>query len=91
MTVVIRKAAFAEIAKSDGMRDGLREAGEAVKDNVERQGIWVEHVPGDIRLPVDVSDDGSVTITHPSGLAVQAKHGSLTKAAGEAGLKAGGR
>jgi hypothetical protein len=91
VTVVIRKGAFDEIAKTRAMQNGLKEAGEAVKDNVERLGIWVEHEPGDIRLPVEVSDDGSVTITHPAGLAVQAKHGALTKGAGEAGLEVGGR
>jgi hypothetical protein len=91
VTVVIRKGAFDEIAKTRAMQNGLKEAGEAVKDNVERLGIWVEHEPGDIRLPVEVSDDGSVTITHPSGLAVQSKHGALTKAAAEAALNVGGR
>jgi hypothetical protein len=87
--VHIRPGAFDEIAKSDGMKDALEEAGEAVKDNVDRMGIRVEHEPGDIALPVEV-DEGFVSIAHPSGLFVQAKHGALTKAAAEAGLKVGG-
>jgi hypothetical protein len=85
----LNPGAIAEITESRGMKDAIAEAGEAVKDNVERMGIRVEHVPGDIALPVEV-DDGFVSIAHPSGMFVQAKHGPLTKGAAEAGLKVGG-
>lgn len=86
----IYPGALKEIAKSAKMRPALVDAGEAVADNVRAMSIRVEHEPGDIALPVDVSEDGSVTITHPSGQAVQAKHGALTKAAAEAGLSVNG-
>lgn len=79
---------LAAAAESNGMKDALREAAEAVKDNVDRMGIRVEGEPGDIALPVEADDD-SVAITHAAGLAVQAKHGALTRAAAEAGLKVG--
>ena len=91
MTFVLRRGALEEIAASKAMRAGMKEAGEAIKDNIDRLRIMVEHEPGDIKLPVEVDDDGSVTLAHPAGLAVQAKHGALSKAAGDAGLEVGGR
>jgi hypothetical protein len=86
VNVHIRPGALEEIARSAGMRAALHEAGEAIAENVRAQGIRVEHIPGDIELPVEVDDDGSVTLAHPSGQAVQAKDGALTKAAAQAGL-----
>ena len=53
----------------------------------------VEGIPGDIPLPVRVSEyetdraRATVWLAHPSGLAVQAKHGTLTKAASQAGVE----
>jgi hypothetical protein len=64
---------------ADGVRDG-----------------WdgrVEGIPGDIEIPVKVSTyksdrpRASVFLAHPSGLAVQAKNGALTKAAADLGLE----
>lgn len=88
-----------ELATNTQFKDAMREAGEAVAANVRAMGIAVDGVPGDVQLPVRVDgpDDTRgfrsfdrakvrVTITHPSGLAVQAKHGALTKAAAQAGL-----
>lgn len=74
-----------------------RQAAEAVADNVKSQGHLVEGIPGDIDLPVTVSmfetdrAHAVVAIAHPSGDAVQAKHGALSKAAAEAGLDFRGR
>ena len=83
---------IAGLLKSRELMDATEEAAEAVADNVRAQGIRVEGVPGDIALPVRVDmhttdrAHANVTIAHPAGLAVQAKHGALTKAAGQAGL-----
>lgn len=82
-----------QIARSSGMQDAIDEAGEAVADNVRSMRIRVQHIPGDIDLPV-TNEPGSlddqaasfVTLAHPSGEAVQAKHGALSKAAAQAGL-----
>jgi hypothetical protein len=80
-----------EVAAMSGTKTVIHEAGEAVADNVRALGIRVEHIPGDIELPVEVDEDGTVVLVHPSGKAVQAKHGALTKAAAQAGLPVQGR
>lgn len=77
-----------------------REATEAVNDLAERiaehardAGIDVEGIPGDVPLPVRVDTydtdraRATVWLAHPAGLAVQAKHGLLSKAASAAGLE----
>lgn len=84
------------LLRSDGMAKGVEEVADAVASNARALGIRVEHIPGDIELPVVVSEydrvkhAAFVTIAHASGLAVQAKDGALTKAASAAGLKVGG-
>jgi hypothetical protein len=53
----------------------------------------VEGIPGDVEIPVEVGvyktdrPRASVHLAHPSGLAVQAKYGALTKAAADLGLE----
>lgn len=82
-----------DVAKSREVRGAIEDLANEVADNVRSQGIHVEGVPGAVALPVEVSvyetdrARASVTIAHPSGLAVQAKHGALTKAASSAGLE----
>jgi hypothetical protein len=89
-----------EILKSAGMAAEVKAAAEAVADNVRSQGIRVGDRDGGPRerdLPVTVTmvttdrAHALVTIAHPSGEAVQAKHGALTKAAAQAGLKVKGK
>lgn len=58
--------------------------------NVRAQGLTVsdgEEMP--VTVDEYTTDRGaaSVTITHPAGLNVQAKHGALTRAAAEAGVE----
>lgn len=89
MSIRYNPAFEAEVRRSREMTRALEEAAHAVESNAQGLGIRVEGIPGDVALPVDVTDgDGEafVTITHPSGEAVQAKHGALTKAATQAGL-----
>lgn len=87
-----------EVATSREMRALMHDAAEKMAENVEAQSIRVEGVPGDIPLPVKVYDDvtrgmkvnravSRVVLAHASGLAVQAKHGALSKAASDTGLK----
>lgn len=91
MAVRIFAGVLTRIAASAEMKAVQREAGHAIADNVRAQGITVNDLtPGtsyEIALPVTVQDDGTVTIDHPAGIAVQAKHGALTKAASAAGLR----
>jgi hypothetical protein len=84
------------VAKSAAVRSEIAALAERVAGEVRSQGIAVEGVPGDTALPVEVTvyetdrARASVTIAHPSGLAVQAKHGVLTRAASAVGLEVKG-
>lgn len=94
------------IAKGAQVSAAVKDAAEAVKANVEAMNIGVGDKDGgahEYDLPVKVygpddTDDmryfdraaARVVLAHASGEAVQAKHGALTKAAAEAGLKVRG-
>lgn len=73
--------------QGEKLEDLLGAKGLLMADHVEAAGIRVEGVPGRIPLPVTVTvTSGSgrsrarVIIDHPSGLAVEAKHGILMAA-----------
>lgn len=90
-----------EVAKSGEMRAATHAAAEEVAENVKSQGIAVGDKDGgghEYALPVKVYDDTTsgmtinravsrVVLAHAAGLAVQAKHGALSKAASDAGLR----
>lgn len=94
--VKLDRGGISALLKSDGMAGLVASAAEAVAEQVRGQGILVEGVPGDVPLPVTVSAyttdraAASVALAHPSGIAVQAKHGALTKAASAEGLQVRG-
>ena len=99
MAVRLNSPGIAAILRSAQMRRVTRRAAEAVAENVRDQGITVggfKGDEGDIDLPVTVTETvtdrahANVTLAHPAGAAVQAKHGALTKAAAQAGLDVGG-
>lgn len=82
------------------MRSLVDSKAEAVAKNIEALGIGVGDRDGgkhEIPLPVKVELSTTdrahalVVLAHPAGIAVQAKHGALTKAASEAGLQVKGR
>ena len=85
-------------ATSSEMHRAVDAAAEDVAENARSQGHMVEGEPGDIALPVKVYTDQTtddmrvnralarVTLAHPAGLADQAKNGTLTKSAAQAGL-----
>lgn len=84
-----------EVLTGAPMQAAITEATEAIAENARAMGIKVgdrDGGPREVDMPVEtrqrITDraHGSVTITHPAGQAVQAKHGALTKAAAEAGL-----
>lgn len=89
-----------QVASSAGAQALVTAAAEEIADNVRSMGIKVGDRDGgsnEYDLPVKVySGDTSgmrvdrasarVVLAHASGLAVQAKHGALTKGASAAGL-----
>lgn len=87
--ITLDHAGIAEVLKSAAMAAAVHAAAETVAANA--RGIRVEEIPGEIQLPVEVTDHitdrarSSVTLAHPAGQAVQAKYGVLTKGAAAAG------
>jgi len=94
--VKLNNAGVREMLRSTGMHRVIQDKAEEVAAKVRDQGIKVGDKNGGQReteLPVEVEVGttdrarGVVLLTHASGLAVQAKHGALTKAASAAGLQ----
>lgn len=90
------RAGIAALLKSTAMHIAIQEATEAVAANVRDQDIKVgdkdggprEHdLPVETRVTTTDRAHGVVALAHPSGEAVQAKHGALSKAAAAAGLQ----
>lgn len=87
------------VLKSVGMRALVNATAEKIADNVRSLNIEVGDRDGGAReLPLPVKVKSSTTdrahaeiiLAHPAGIAVQAKHGALTKAASQAGLEVKG-
>lgn len=83
--VRLKRRGMRELLRSEGVQAMLGRKAAAVADQVEAAGIRVDGVPGRTALPVmvDVAAGAErararVTLDHPSGLAVEAKHGILT-------------
>lgn len=97
--VKLDHAGMAALAKSGAVMALVTAAAEKVAGNVQAQGIQVgdhdggpREVPLPVKVDTDVSDRAraSVILAHPAGIAVQAKHGALTRAAAAAGLSVKG-
>lgn len=94
--VQIDPTALARIAESAEAKACLRRVAEGVAAAARSERITVgdttpDGIGREIDLPVEVSDDAFVVLAHPAGVAVQAKHGTLTRAASARGLKVTGR
>lgn len=94
--VTINRAGVAAVAKSGEMQSVISSLADEVAGNVRSQNIRVgdrDGGPHEDDLPVDVSNTVTdrarsvVRLNHPAGIAVQAKHGALTRAAIAAGLQ----
>lgn len=94
--VSLNHAGIARLLDSDEVRKMVNDAAEKVAAQVRRQSIEVGDQDGgkhERPLPVRVNEQttdrarAQVVLAHPSGLAVQAKHGALTKAAAAEGLE----
>lgn len=95
MTIKLNHEGIAAILKGPRMAAAVQAAAEQVAGNVRGMEIKVGDVDGgqhEYDLPITVTmvttdrAHGIVALAHPAGEAVQAKHGALTKAAGQAGL-----
>lgn len=95
MAFVLNSAGVEAVLKSGEVMAALRERADQMVSAA--QGIMVEGIPGNVPLPVTVEEMTTdrakirVSLAHPSGLAVQAKHGVLTGGAAGAGLEVTGR
>src|SRR5690349_21314040 len=94
--VRLNHAGIAALLKSPDLHKLVNDTADRVADNVRSQGIKVGDVDGgplERELPVRVVPQttdrarAQVVLAHPAGLAVQAKHGALTKAAAAEGLE----
>lgn len=93
--IKLDKSGLGEILKSARMRALVKDAADQIAEKVNEQGIEVGAFKGggQIPLPVRVETDttdraaASVLLAHPAGVAVQAKHGALTRAASALGLE----
>ena len=97
--IKLNHSGIGAILKSTEMHRLIQSVTEEVANNVREQKITVGDVDGgahEYDLPVTpdvITTDrahGSVVLAHPAGIAVQAKHGALTKAASQAGLEVKG-
>lgn len=88
------------LLQSTAMHRATQDAAEAVAANVRAMNIRVGDKDGgrhedDMPVTVEMTTTDRahawVSIAHPSGEAVQAKHGALTKAAAQARLDVNGR
>lgn len=97
-TIRPNRAGRQKILQSREMRAAVEKLAEQIAGNIRAQGRHVGATSGGgtVPLPVEVSvyetdrARATVWLAHPAGLAVQAKHGALTKAASDAGLEVKG-
>ena len=93
--VHIRDSAIGEIAKSPSIMSAVKDLAGVVAANVGAQGFTASSGAAQSGAPITAvvstgvtdRDRATVTIQHPAGLAMQAKHGVLTRAASMAGLE----
>lgn len=86
--VKIRRAGVIEVLKSDKVRKEITSIAEAVADNVRSDEPIVRH-NAEVKVEDYTTDRAAsaVLIKHPVGMGIQAKYGTLTKAARSQGLQ----
>lgn len=93
LNVKLDHGGVASLLKSGPMQAMVQGVAEEIANNVRSQGITVA---SGTPLPVTVTTyttdraAASVAIAHAAGVAVQAKHGALSKAASAAGVSVAG-
>lgn len=90
--VRLNRLGMALLLRDERVRADLERRAQAVARAAESANILVEGIPGDEPLPVKVASGigrsrahARVTLAHPSGTAVEAKHGLLTRSLDAAG------
>lgn len=92
--IKLDNSGLGEILKSARMRALVKDAADQIAEKVNEQGIEVGafegggQIPLPVRVETETTDRAAATVllAHPAGIAVQAKHGALTKAASALGL-----
>lgn len=93
--VQLNPAGIAEALKSEPIKKAVEDAANAIAEGIAAQGLVAESgvdggspdIVGVVEIEVTDTAHATVTIQHPAGLAMQARHGVLTKAAASAGLE----
>lgn len=88
--LVLDRAGIGAVAKSPEMQTVVRQTAQQVASNVAAQHLTAgEGEPITATVDTYTTDRAaaSVTVDHPAGLAMQARHGVLTRAASAAGLE----
>ncbi|GAA4981243.1 hypothetical protein [Actinopolymorpha pittospori] len=83
-------AGIAEVLRSGEVRAALDDLAGTVAGNASSSPEWQRYAArGEVRVASYTTDRAAaaVTLAHPGGLGMQAKHGTLTRAAGAAGLE----
>lgn len=85
-------AGIAEMLKSGPVAAAVADIAEAVAAEARSDAAVARHgVPVKVNHYTTDRAASSVTLAHPAGLGIEAKHGTLTRAAGAAGLEVTGR
>lgn len=88
LTVKLDHGGIAAVLKSAEVAAAVREMADEVAANATSDDAVLRH-----EVPVRVTDyttdraASAVTLAHPAGVPIEAKHGVLTRAAGAAGLE----
>jgi hypothetical protein len=90
--VVLNRAGMRDLLRRETVRADLHARAERVAAAAKAANILVEGIPGDEPLPVEVDSSigrnrarATVSLHHPSGVAVEAKHSLLTHSLDAAG------
>lgn len=87
MVLVIRPGAIGEILKSEPVRADLLRLGHAVAEGIDARDSHGRQVPVMVGSYTTDRAAVGVTLAHPGGLPIEAKHGTLVRAASEVGLE----
>lgn len=90
--VELNRLGMRSLLRSETIRLDLKRRADAVARQAKAAHILVEGVPGDVDLPIETDShigrsraSARAEIDHPSGVAVEAKHGLLTRSLDAAG------
>lgn len=92
MKIKLDSGGIGEMLRSDGVRAAVNAAASVVRANAaDDAGVTTNGATVDQDSYTTDRAAAGVGIPHPAGLAIEAKYGTLTRAAGQAGLDVNGR